>query len=111
MMGYLRKTNETGHCRWCAPGKFPQGGHQNEGHLAIRLNPSEAVRSRAFLNGIDVSNRCTEAIPGDDGVVVLYDTEDNGNFMGCPCLMSACQHVERGEVRVSRELYKEVTQT
>ena len=65
----------------------------NEGHVAVRFDQAESKRGedwdtyrarttgkhsaygyRAYLNGVEVSNDCTEAVAGTDGWVVLFDS-------------------------------------
>lgn len=97
------ESNKT-YCRRCAPDEFPQGGLQNEGHLAIRLNHAECVRAKAFLDGVEVTNDCNEAVPGDPGLVVLFDRGENTKYRICDCSKGSAEHVERGQVTISMVL-------
>lgn len=43
----------------------------------MRENPKEAMRCRAFLDGVDVSNECFAA-DDEEGFVLLYKLNGNG---------------------------------
>ena len=69
--------------------------------MAIRLNPYEAFRHCAFLDGVDVSHSCDEAIPGFDGLVVLFDRNADGSPIPCACGSGELKsYVHRGSVSV-----------
>ena len=59
-------------CVECQPEMFPFGDQQNEGHMALRFNLKEAFYCRVYLDGEEVTNSCTEAIPGNPGLAVLH---------------------------------------
>ena len=90
-------------CRNCQPNKFPRRYPVREGHVSVihEISKERAVKTRAFLDGVEVTQRCVEAIPGEEnGLVVLFDLNDNGNAIRCDCGSSVSFRVEIGNVKV-----------
>ena len=96
-------------CRECRPEIFPQGGKQNDGHLALRLDSQECWQAKAFLDGVDVSDDCTESIPGNPGTVVLLDRDYDHRRFRCECGRGINLIVKHGEVRTEHKAPAEVT--
>ena len=52
----------------------PDEERVNEGHVAIRFG--DGMYYRAWLDDVEVTNICNEAIPGNPGVVILFNRQD-----------------------------------
>lgn len=95
------------HCESCAPKNFPLAEFVREGHISFRFPKDQRPAPkmwRVWLNEIEVTNQCFEALPGVGGWVLIYCThggEQSGTKM-CPCDRGACSRWVRGNVRTER---------
>jgi hypothetical protein len=71
-------------------------------HIAMRFDVREASQCRAYLEGDDVSNDCTEAYPGDPGFVILHRKTGDNKFAACPDCGSSISYRTDGLVRIER---------
>ena len=73
--------------------------------MAIRLDMWEAIHSRVYLNGEEITNICDEAIPGEgeNGLAVVYTKTPDGILVKCDCGKSVAQVVLVGQVTTTTQ--------
>jgi len=87
-------------CHQCRPCLFPhQDRCVNEAHLAVRWGH---MQFEVTLDGADISNQCTEAVAGPEGLVVLF-LQDEKHVYQCPCQKGAAEVVMRGDVKIQTQ--------
>lgn len=91
------------YCTQCAPERFPAVRGLVAGHVDVRTDvlPGPGRRWQALLDGQDVSDDTSEALPGSSGWVRRYGRDRIGKMHICQtCGGTLCERVDYGAVEV-----------
>tara|TARA_Y100000310_G_scaffold126272_3_gene125053 strand:+ start:9562 stop:9882 length:321 start_codon:yes stop_codon:yes gene_type:complete len=88
-------------CRKCQPDIVFTGSAERLGrhHVAVRFGD---IHCQVYLDGVNVSKTCFEAVAGTPGIVNLNVLHEDGGQRGCRCGEGRCETKVEGKVEIVR---------